>query len=215
MCSIALAWKNISKRRKSICLSAAAIPLAIASRAPRRRPLPHWLSLQRQDGSYYVGVVLPVGRLRSDQLRALADIADRLWQRRHPTYGLAKSAYLRHRPSRHSRSNARSSGGADLVRHQCAGRPGRLHRQRAAASSRLPNTKCHAWRGRIPRRTAELDEPINIHLTGCPHLVRPALHRRHRPLGTKVPRATKDRRLSPIPRRRLRRQAGNRPANCG
>src|SRR5581483_7665410 len=32
---------------------------------------------QRQPGLYYVGVLLPVGRLTSSQLRGLADVADR------------------------------------------------------------------------------------------------------------------------------------------
>jgi len=125
---------------------------------------------QRQEGKYYVGVVLPVGRLRADQLRALADIADRygsgairltVWQnllisdisksdlpavkRAIETAGLCCSA-----------TNIRSG----LV--ACTGNGGCKF---AAA-----NTKGHALRlAEYLEQRMELDQPINIHLTGCHH----------------------------------------------
>ncbi|HEY2416166.1 MAG TPA: NirA family protein [Pirellulaceae bacterium] len=125
---------------------------------------------QRQDGKFYVGVVLPVGRLRSDQLRALADIADRygsgtirltVWQnllisdideadipavkRAIEAAGLSWSA-----------TNIRSG----LV--ACTGNGGCKF---AAA-----NTKGHALRlAEYLEKRLELDQPVNIHLTGCPH----------------------------------------------
>jgi ferredoxin-nitrite reductase len=125
---------------------------------------------QRQDGKFYVGVVLPVGRLRSDQLRALADIADRfgsgtirltVWQnllisdideadipavkRAIEAAGLSSSA-----------TNIRSG----LV--ACTGNAGCKF---AAA-----NTKQHALRlAEYLEQRIELDQPVNIHLTGCPH----------------------------------------------
>ncbi len=140
---------------------------------PRTAVQPHahiGFHRQRQSGKFYVGVVLPVGRLRSDQLRDLAAIADRygsgtirltVWQnllisdideadlpaakRAIEAAGLSWSA-----------TNIRSG----LV--ACTGNGGCKF---AAA-----NTKGHALRlaeyleGRL-----ELDRPVNIHLTGCPH----------------------------------------------
>ena len=125
---------------------------------------------QRQDGKFYVGVVLPVGRLRGDQLRDLAAIADRygsgtirltVWQnllisdideanlaavkRAIEAAGLAWSA-----------TNIRSG----LV--ACTGNGG----CKFAAS----NTKGHALRlAEYLEQRLQLDQPVNIHLTGCPH----------------------------------------------
>jgi ferredoxin-nitrite reductase len=125
---------------------------------------------QVQAGQHYVGVVLPVGRLKADQMRGLARIADRygsgtirltVWQnllisdieaadvplvqREIETLGLHWSA-----------TNIR----AGLV--ACTGNAGCKY----AAS----NTKRHALAiadyldGRLT-----LDVPLNIHLTGCHH----------------------------------------------
>ena len=125
---------------------------------------------QKQSGLNYVGVVCPVGRLNSDRLRGLADLAARfgsgtlrltVWQnllisdiadnalddvlRGIATLGLDTSA---------------SAIRGGLV--ACTGNAG--------CKFALGNTKRHAteladWlEARI-----ELDQPINIHLTGCPH----------------------------------------------
>lgn len=125
---------------------------------------------QRQPGKWYVGVVLPVGRLRADQLRDLAAIADRygsgsirltVWQnllisdideadipqvkRAIEAAGLSWSA-----------TNVRSG----LV--ACTGNGGCKF---AAA-----NTKGHALElATYLEERLVLNQPINIHLTGCPH----------------------------------------------
>jgi ferredoxin-nitrite reductase len=125
---------------------------------------------QRQPGLSYVGVVLPVGRLQAAQLRQLADIADRfgrgelrltVWQNviiphvANEQLDDVKAA-IEAAGLHHSASNLR--GG--LV--ACTGSAGCKY---AAA-----DTKRHALEtvSRLESRLA-LDEPINIHFTGCPH----------------------------------------------
>jgi ferredoxin-nitrite reductase len=125
---------------------------------------------QRQAGLSYLGVVLPVGRLTALQLRNVAEIADRfgsgelrltVWQniiipnipreRLDDAKGAIESAGLHH-----SASNLR--GG--LV--ACTGSAGCKF---AAA-----DTKHHALETvrRLESRLT-LDQPLNIHLTGCQH----------------------------------------------
>ncbi|HEV8378867.1 MAG TPA: NirA family protein [Tepidisphaeraceae bacterium] len=125
---------------------------------------------QKQEGLCYVGVVLPVARMRCDQMRGLARLADQygsgtirltVWQnllisdipldkvdvvkRELGELGLAWSA-----------SHIR--GG--LV--ACTGNVG----CRFSAA----DTKRHGLRlGEYLDSRIELDQPINIHLTGCPH----------------------------------------------
>jgi ferredoxin-nitrite reductase len=126
--------------------------------------------MQKQSGRFYVGVLLPVGRLTTEQMRGLADIADAfgsgtirltVWQnllvsdiagedipevkRRIEALGLHWDA-----------SNIRGA----LV--ACTGNAGCKF---AAA-----NTKKHAMEIASflePRLT--LDHPLNIHVTGCPN----------------------------------------------
>jgi ferredoxin-nitrite reductase len=125
---------------------------------------------QRQPGQSYLGVVLPVGRLTAHQLRNVAEIADRfgtgevrltVWQniiipnipreRLDDAKAAIESAGLHH-----SASNLR--GG--LV--ACTGSAGCKY---AAA-----DTKRHALETvrRLESRLT-LDQPLNIHLTGCQH----------------------------------------------
>lgn len=125
---------------------------------------------QREPGKFYVGVVLPVGRLRSDQLRTLAEIADRygsgvlrltVWQNLlisdineadiPDLKGAIEQAGLSW-----SATNIRSG----LV--ACTGNSG----CKFAAS----NTKGHALRlAEYLESRLALDQPVNIHLTGCHH----------------------------------------------
>ncbi len=125
---------------------------------------------QLQSGKFYVGVVLPVGRLTSDQARGVADIARRygsgqlrltVWQNliitdidskhREPVQQALRALGLDHRAT-----NFR----AGLV--ACTGSAGCKY----AAS----NTKRHALEiASYLEERFELDCPINIHLTGCHH----------------------------------------------
>jgi len=125
---------------------------------------------QRQPGKFYVGVVLPVGRLRADQLRDLAAIADRygsgtirltVWQNL-----LISDIAEANIPAVKTALKAAGLGwSATSIRSglvACTGNGG----CKFAAS----NTKAHALRlAEYLERKLHLDQPINIHLTGCPH----------------------------------------------
>jgi ferredoxin-nitrite reductase len=123
---------------------------------------------QRQEGRWYVGVVLPVGRMRVDQMRALADIAQRfgsgsirwtVWQNLIisdiPTESMPDVKRAIEAAGLHwSATNVR----AGLV--ACTGSAGCKY----AAS----NTKRHAMEiaDYLENRVA-MDQPLNIHVTGC------------------------------------------------
>jgi ferredoxin-nitrite reductase len=125
---------------------------------------------QRQPGLNYVGVVLPVGRITSHQLRSLADVSEScgdgdlrltVWQnllianvpddRVSETCARIEAMGLDWRASRPR---------AGLV--ACTGNAGCKF---AAA-----NTKRHALLiAEYVEQHVELDRPINIHITGCPN----------------------------------------------
>ncbi|MEX2142487.1 MAG: NirA family protein [Pirellulales bacterium] len=125
---------------------------------------------QRQPGLSYVGLVLPVGRMQSDQMRAVADIADRfgsgtirltVWQNliisdiQDKNLAAVKAAI-----EATGLDWRASSFRAGLV--ACTGSAGCKF---AAA-----DTKRHALAiARQLESKLELDQPINIHVTGCPH----------------------------------------------
>jgi ferredoxin-nitrite reductase len=125
---------------------------------------------QKQAGRFYVGVLLAVGRMTTDQVRGLADLADRygsgtirmtVWQNL-----LISDLKERDVPAvqaaiedlgLHWRASSARGG---LV--ACTGNAG----CRFAAS----DTKRHALAVADHLDTVlELDRPINIHLTGCPN----------------------------------------------
>ena len=125
---------------------------------------------QKQPGLNYVGVVLPVGRLTCQQMRRLADISERygsrtlrltVWQNllisdvRDEDLD-AVSAELERMGLSVSASGVR----AGLV--ACTGAAG--------CKYAMAHTKEHAIRvvDHVEERI-ELDQPVNIHLTGCPH----------------------------------------------
>jgi ferredoxin-nitrite reductase len=125
---------------------------------------------QKQLGLNYLGVVLPVGRIQSEQLRALADVAE-----------LCGNSDVRLTPwqnllianipdERVDEAQARieamgldwgaSSPRAGLI--ACTGNAGCKY---AAA-----NTKRDAMAiADYVEQRLELDQPINIHVTGCSH----------------------------------------------
>ena len=125
---------------------------------------------QRQEGFSYIGVVLPVGRLQAGQMRALADIADRygsgtirltVWQNvvisdiADENIDAVKTAI--EAAGLHWKATSFRAG---LV--ACTGSAGCKY---AAA-----DTKKHALAiARHLEAKLELDQPINIHVTGCQH----------------------------------------------
>ena len=123
---------------------------------------------QKQPGRSYVGVVLPVGRLTSDQMDGLATIADRfgsgrlrltVWQ------NLLVPDIADDDVERVQRAIEEIGLGwnASSVRGGLVACTGKAGCKFAAA-----DTKRHAMilAGYLEQRVA-LDQPINIHLTGC------------------------------------------------
>jgi ferredoxin-nitrite reductase len=125
---------------------------------------------QKQAGLYYIGVLLPVGRLRADQMRGLADLADRfgsgtirmtVWQNLLISdvkgEDIPDAKRMIEDIGLHWRASNIRGG---LV--ACTGNAG----CKFAAS----DTKRHATAiaDHLDSRL-ELDRPINIHLTGCPN----------------------------------------------
>lgn len=125
---------------------------------------------QKQDGLFYIGAVLPAGRLTTDQMRAIAQVAEKygsgtirltVWQNLLITDVKKKNVpAVKRQLEKMGLHWDATSVRAGLV--ACTGNTGCKY----AAS----NTKGQAMllaEYLEPRIT--LDQPINIHLTGCPH----------------------------------------------
>jgi ferredoxin-nitrite reductase len=125
---------------------------------------------QKQPGLFYVGVLTPVGRLESDQLRGLADLADRhgsgtlrltVWQ----NLLISDVPGERVPEVKQGLENLGLHWDATNVRGGLVACTGNAGCKYAAA-----NTKRHARAiadHLEPRVT--LDQPLNIHVTGCHH----------------------------------------------
>lgn len=145
-------------------------PGACEPRGPVRKHGHVGFHPQRQPGFFYAGIVLPMGRMRSEQMRRLADAADRhgsgtirltVWQNllisdvpgsRVPELQVDLLAM----GLNWSATNV--CGG--LV--ACTGNRG--------CKYSATDTKGHALAlGNYLDARLSLDQPINIHFTGCPH----------------------------------------------
>ena len=125
---------------------------------------------QRQPGRVYAGVVVPVGRMTAEQMRRLADVADR--------YG---SGDLRLTVFQNVLIPDVAEADVDAVREaiHAAGfatetAPVRSGLVACTGNAGCPyantNTKAHALAlGDYLEARVPLDRPINIHFTGCPH----------------------------------------------
>jgi len=163
--------KYLEEAEKHLPAKLVRFPLAECAPRPAPDPLAHvGVHPQRQAGKFYVGVVLPVGRLECAQVRGLAEIAERhgsgtlrltVWQnllvsdvdaasldaakKEIDALGLAWRA-----------DNVR----AGLV--ACTGNRG--------CKFSASDTKSHATEiARHLDGKIALDAPVNIHLTGCYH----------------------------------------------
>lgn len=139
-------------------------------RTPENRLAHVGVHRQKQPEKYYVGVVLPVGRVTSDQLRGIAAIADRhgsgevrltVWQNLLiPDVHAANVPEVQRTIEELGLDWQSTSLRAGLV--ACTGNTGCKF---AAA-----NTKGQAMiLARYLEERLTLDTPINIHLTGCHH----------------------------------------------
>ena len=143
---------------------------ACEPRPPLERDAHAGFHLQSQPGRVYCGVALPLGRMSSAQMRAIADIADR--------YG---SGTIRLTVWQSLIVSDIRAGDEGAVRAALAqiGLPAEASHLRAAFVACTGNSGCrfaasdtkrHALASLeyLERRVA-LDTPLNIHLTGCPH----------------------------------------------
>jgi ferredoxin-nitrite reductase len=160
----------LMETEKKLCFPLRRLPLEACAPALPKVKHGHYGVHRQSDGKYYVGIVTPVGRLPIGQAFTLADIADRfgrgelrltVWQNLlipgiseedlPAVLAAIEACGLSHQANR-------ISGG--LI--ACTGNQGCKY-----AST---DTKGHAMEIRDYLETRIiLDQPINIHLTGCPH----------------------------------------------
>ncbi|WP_428938385.1 NirA family protein [Fontivita pretiosa] len=125
---------------------------------------------QKQPGLHYVGVVLPVGRMNCAQMRAVASMADRygsgtirltVWQ----------NLLISDIPAHHIEQVEQELEQAGLTCRASSIRAGLVACTGSAGCKYASaDTKQHAMQiAEHLESRLELDVPINIHLTGCPH----------------------------------------------
>jgi ferredoxin-nitrite reductase len=143
---------------------------------------------QKQPGKVYAGVVLPVGRITTAQMRGLADIAERygsgtlrltVWQ----------NLLISDIADQDQAAVAAALGAIGLAAETTAVRAGLVAcTGNTGCKFALSNTKRHAMEiaDHLDERVA-LDAPINIHLTGCPNSCAQHYIGDIGLLGTKVP----------------------------
>jgi ferredoxin-nitrite reductase len=123
---------------------------------------------QQQSGFSYIGIVLPLGRLKSQQLRELANLAQNFGRgilRLTPWQNLLISDIPNHRLDELEKSIARlelhsSATNLDSCLVACAGSSG--------CSSAKTDTQSDALTMvRDLKQKLQIDRPINIHFSGC------------------------------------------------
>ncbi|MFL5262962.1 MAG: NirA family protein [Anaeromyxobacteraceae bacterium] len=125
---------------------------------------------QRQPGLFYLGLVLPVGRLDAAQLRGLAALAERLGS------GTLRLTVWQNVIVPDLPEDRLAEAQAEVEALGLGWRAGSLRGALVACTGTrgckysATDTKAHAHAlaDHLDARL-ELDEPINIHLTGCPH----------------------------------------------
>ena len=161
---LAETWKRLAFPMVKLALD------ACESRPPSVRHGHLGVYRQRQAGKNYVGVVVPVGVLMARQMRRLAELAD--------NYG---SGQLRLTPWQNVLIPDVSDGFVETVKRQLL-RAG-LHYEATNVRGGLvactgnqgckwssTDTKTHAVvLGEYLDKQLRLDQPINIHFTGCPN----------------------------------------------
>ncbi len=163
--------KFLTETEKEYAKSLPRSPLDLCSQRPPVDRQAHVdFHLQKQSGVHYVGVVLPVGRLSFDQMHALADIADRFGR------GELRLTVWQNLLIPHIAEND-----VDDVKHalEAIGLDWQATSVRAGLVACTGNTGCKfsaantKGQAMILARYLEaritLDQPVNIHLTGCPH----------------------------------------------
>lgn len=141
-----------------------------APRPPEDRLAHVGVHPQKQSGKHYVGVVLPVGRLTSEQMRRIAALAERygrgevrltVWQNLLvPHIDAADLAPVQAELVAMGLDWQATNIRAGLV--ACTGNAGCKY---AAANTKRQGTLL----AKHLERRLELDTPLNIHITGCQH----------------------------------------------
>jgi ferredoxin-nitrite reductase len=163
--------KYLAETRKHLPFELRRLPMeACRPRAPRLKDGHIGVHPQRQGDLSYIGVVAPVGRLRSEQMRALADVAERfgsgvlrltVWQ--NLLISDIPDSALAPAQEEIGRAGLRwDTGGIGGSVVACTGNSG--------CKFSASDTKAHALAivRQLEGRVA-LDRPVNIHLTGCPN----------------------------------------------
>jgi ferredoxin-nitrite reductase len=147
------------------------LPEEACEARPRTRQHGHiGVYRQKQDGLNYIGVVVPVGRLSTDRMRALADLSRR-----------RGNGELRLTVWQNLIISGIADGETEAVKEELVGMG--LHYRSTSVSGGLVactgNVGCRYastdTKGQAVEladyleKEVELDQPINIHLTGCPH----------------------------------------------
>lgn len=125
---------------------------------------------QKQDGLHYVGVVIPVGRLQPDQMRALATLSER-YGRGEVRLTVWQNLLVPHIPTGDLESFKDGLAEAGLTTETVHVRGGLIAcTGNTGCKFAATNTKGQAVAlGQYLADVLALDQPINIHLTGCPH----------------------------------------------
>lgn len=163
--------KYLEEAEKHLPEKLVRFPLAECAPRPATDSLAHvGVHPQRQAGQFYAGVVLPVGRLESDQMHGLAEIAER--------HG---SGTLRLTVWQNLLISDVDGASLDAVKSEieALGLAWRSDNVRAGLVACTGNRGCKFSASDTKRHAIEiarhldgkiaLDAPVNIHLTGCHH----------------------------------------------
>lgn len=125
---------------------------------------------QKQSGLHYVGVVLPVGRLTSLQAAALADLAD-CYGQGELRLTVWQNLLIPHIPTKHLETLQQSLKEIGLDCEASSVRAGLVAcTGNAGCKYAGANTKLHALQlAEFLESQVQLDQPLNLHLTGCHH----------------------------------------------
>ena len=125
---------------------------------------------QKQPGLHYLGVVLPVGRLTASQLVGLSEIADRFGSG-HIRLTVWQNLLIGDVSQRHVESAKRAIEALDLDWRPSSIRAGLVACTGSAGCKYASaDTKNHAMRiAEFVESRLAIDQPVNIHLTGCHH----------------------------------------------
>ncbi len=163
--------KFMEETQKHLSFDLVHFPLeACEPRGPVRKHDHIGFHPQRQPGLFYVGVVLPVGRMRSDQLRGIADIAER-----HGSGTIRLTVWQNLLISDIPEDDI----AAVQAKLEDLGLDWRATHIRGALVACTGNVGCRFSATDTKRHARdiadhlearlEIDQPLNLHLTGCPH----------------------------------------------